>query len=460
MENALRHTDPGTAVEATRRARQRRRSCSSVEDDGPGIPAELRDKVFERFFRGAGDRCGSSGLGLSIVRAVAESHHGTVTLEPPLDGRGARFVVRLPRSCARSRPTRGEHRLTARSSRGAARPIPGCDMSRDVRPAARRLLARRVRSTPSRSAPCTRSSASPSPARSPPRPTGSAASSACAARSSRSSTSPPACGLATERPRARQDRHRRGRHQPGRRDRRRGRGGAHGHVRPARGRPRPPAATSIEAIAKIEDRLVILLNAERPLRAPRGRGPRGGRLTRRAPGAPCSPSASASSSPTTRGLMRRVLADALDRQGFDVVGDRRRRRRGARRLRRASPGRAHARPRACPASTGSACCARCASGSAEPVPVVVVSAFSPAHGARAVDALAEGAFDLVAKPALGEPHRRRSPTSSAARSPTPPAAGAAPAPRRRARRAAAPPAAPPPRARPAGAARARRQASS
>jgi two-component system chemotaxis response regulator CheB len=41
-------------------------------------------------------------------------------------------------------------------------------------------------------------------------------------------------------------------------------------------------------------------------------------------------------------------------------------------------------------------------GRAEPVPVVVVSAFSPAHGARAVDALAEGAFDLVAKPAFGE----------------------------------------------------------
>src|SRR3954469_19594950 len=41
-------------------------------------------------------------------------------------------------------------------------------------------------------------------------------------------------------------------------------------------------------------------------------------------------------------------------------------------------------------------------GRARPVPVVVVSAFSPAHGARAVDALAEGAFDLVPKPAFGE----------------------------------------------------------
>ena len=49
----------------------------AVEDDGPGIPPELQDKVFERFFRAHGDRSGSSGLGLAIVRAVAESHHGT-----------------------------------------------------------------------------------------------------------------------------------------------------------------------------------------------------------------------------------------------------------------------------------------------------------------------------------------------------------------------------------------------
>jgi two-component system OmpR family sensor kinase len=95
LENALRHTDPGTAVEASVE-RINGQVVFSVEDDGPGIPPELHDKVFERFFRGAGDRSGSSGLGLSIVRAVAESHHGNVTLEDPLDGRGARFVVRFP----------------------------------------------------------------------------------------------------------------------------------------------------------------------------------------------------------------------------------------------------------------------------------------------------------------------------------------------------------------------------
>jgi two-component system OmpR family sensor kinase len=95
LENALRHTDPGSTVEATVE-RRNGEVVLSVEDDGPGIPPELRDKVFERFFRGAGDRSGSSGLGLSIVRAVAGSHSGTVTLEEPLDGRGARFVVRFP----------------------------------------------------------------------------------------------------------------------------------------------------------------------------------------------------------------------------------------------------------------------------------------------------------------------------------------------------------------------------
>jgi signal transduction histidine kinase len=74
-----------------------------VEDAGPASPDELRSRVFERFVRGAGDRGGSSGLGLSIVHAVAESHGGSVTLQSPtFNGdarpRGTRFVVTLPLS--------------------------------------------------------------------------------------------------------------------------------------------------------------------------------------------------------------------------------------------------------------------------------------------------------------------------------------------------------------------------
>ncbi len=70
-----------------------------VEDDGPGVPAELSGTLFERFVRGAGDRGRSFGLGLAIVRAVAQSHGGSVALERTRrDGveHGARFVVRLP----------------------------------------------------------------------------------------------------------------------------------------------------------------------------------------------------------------------------------------------------------------------------------------------------------------------------------------------------------------------------
>jgi signal transduction histidine kinase len=93
MENAIKHTPPGTHVHAAVQ-RANGHVTLTVADDGPGIPEELRDRIFERFTRGTGDRGGSFGLGLSIVRAVAESHNGTVTLAKG-DG-GAQFVVTLP----------------------------------------------------------------------------------------------------------------------------------------------------------------------------------------------------------------------------------------------------------------------------------------------------------------------------------------------------------------------------
>jgi two-component system OmpR family sensor kinase len=93
MENAVRHTPRGTRVHAAVRRRDGE-AILTVEDDGPGVPTELRERVFERFVRGEGDRGSSSGLGLSIVRAVAESHGGRVELEDA--GPGARFVVELP----------------------------------------------------------------------------------------------------------------------------------------------------------------------------------------------------------------------------------------------------------------------------------------------------------------------------------------------------------------------------
>jgi two-component system chemotaxis response regulator CheB len=101
-------------------------------------------------------------------------------------------------------------------------------------------------------------------------------------------------------------------------------------------------------------------------------------------------------------LMRRMLSDALAKQGFDVVATAAD---GDEALAACNEHRPDALTLdlAMPGMDGIGVLRALRAGRAAPVPVVVVSAFSPAHGARAVDALAEGAFDLVPKPAFGEP---------------------------------------------------------
>ncbi|HEX5853712.1 MAG TPA: HAMP domain-containing sensor histidine kinase [Solirubrobacteraceae bacterium] len=97
IENALRHTPPGTEIRVTTRTTPDGHAELVVEDDGPGIPEQLAATLFERFVRGVGDRGGSFGLGLAIVHAVAVAHGGKVTIERSKKGEtGARFVVRLP----------------------------------------------------------------------------------------------------------------------------------------------------------------------------------------------------------------------------------------------------------------------------------------------------------------------------------------------------------------------------
>ncbi len=100
LDNALKHTPADGRVELDLGARE-----SSVEvviaDDGPGIPANERDKVLTRFYRLDTSRTTpGAGLGLSLVAAVAELHDGSVQLEdnPSTDGApGLRVVIRLPR---------------------------------------------------------------------------------------------------------------------------------------------------------------------------------------------------------------------------------------------------------------------------------------------------------------------------------------------------------------------------
>jgi two-component system, OmpR family, sensor kinase len=105
IENALAHTPPGTEV-CVRLAIDNGSAALSVEDAGPGIPPAMRERIFDRFVRGAGESAGGgSGLGLAIVRAVTEHHGGTVDVGESERG-GARFTVRLPAARAATPPVR------------------------------------------------------------------------------------------------------------------------------------------------------------------------------------------------------------------------------------------------------------------------------------------------------------------------------------------------------------------
>jgi signal transduction histidine kinase len=67
----------------------------SVTDNGPGVPADQRERIFEPFVRLPRNPRSGTGLGLAIVRRTIESHGGTVTCDPAPIG-GARFTLRLP----------------------------------------------------------------------------------------------------------------------------------------------------------------------------------------------------------------------------------------------------------------------------------------------------------------------------------------------------------------------------
>jgi two-component system OmpR family sensor kinase len=68
----------------------------TVSDDGPGIPPEERNRVFDRFYRRAGTAPSGSGLGLAIVKAIADAHGGTVSLDAGPSGKGLTVSVTFP----------------------------------------------------------------------------------------------------------------------------------------------------------------------------------------------------------------------------------------------------------------------------------------------------------------------------------------------------------------------------
>ena len=96
-QNAVQHTAPGTTVALGSEARNGVVRLW-VRDDGPGVPSADQERIFERFARGSDGRRRSegAGLGLSIVKAIAEAHDGAVHVSSA-PGRGATFTIEVPR---------------------------------------------------------------------------------------------------------------------------------------------------------------------------------------------------------------------------------------------------------------------------------------------------------------------------------------------------------------------------
>jgi two-component system OmpR family sensor kinase len=91
VDNALRYTPSGGRVTV-----EARNGMLEVSDTGPGIAPEERARVFDRFYRVPGTAVGGSGLGLSIVKRIADAHRAEISLGDAGEGKGLRVSVRFP----------------------------------------------------------------------------------------------------------------------------------------------------------------------------------------------------------------------------------------------------------------------------------------------------------------------------------------------------------------------------
>jgi two-component system sensor histidine kinase TctE len=101
IDNALRYTPAGGTVTVSVVC-DRKGTKLVVEDDGPGIPLDERERVFERFYRVHNEVSDGCGLGLAIVREVATAMSARVSLSTPANGRGLMVAVEFGPSPAQA----------------------------------------------------------------------------------------------------------------------------------------------------------------------------------------------------------------------------------------------------------------------------------------------------------------------------------------------------------------------
>lgn len=102
IDNAAKYSPPGTHINVGAKSMGGQTVQLSVEDEGPGIPPELRGRVFDKFYRAMRDgdsgtqQPSGTGMGLAIAKGIVEAHGGRIWIEDVAGKRGSRFMISLP----------------------------------------------------------------------------------------------------------------------------------------------------------------------------------------------------------------------------------------------------------------------------------------------------------------------------------------------------------------------------
>jgi two-component system sensor histidine kinase KdpD len=102
VENAAKYSAKGSTIRITARRSGEELIEMSVDDEGPGIPNDLRERVFDKFFRATRDgdvtthKPSGTGMGLAIAKGIVEAHEGRIWIESGTGGKGTRVLFTLP----------------------------------------------------------------------------------------------------------------------------------------------------------------------------------------------------------------------------------------------------------------------------------------------------------------------------------------------------------------------------
>lgn len=102
IDNAAKYSPRGSTIRLFARRAGEDQIMMAVEDNGPGIAADLRERVFDKFFRATRDgditrrHPTGTGMGLAIAKGIVEAHDGKIWIEPGTEGKGTRVVFTLP----------------------------------------------------------------------------------------------------------------------------------------------------------------------------------------------------------------------------------------------------------------------------------------------------------------------------------------------------------------------------